>query len=98
MSCYCLLIWRPAAHIVDWIGCLHLLMSFSCCVQTLQATLTSVSDSVSSVPDVSTYISSLTPAVSAYNALPANVFTQLEGSLTSIDTDITQVYDVFSVT
>ncbi|KAK9918047.1 hypothetical protein WJX75_000757 [Coccomyxa subellipsoidea] len=57
---------------------------------TLQATLTSVSDSVSSVPDVSTYISSLTPAVSAYNALPANVFTQLEGSLTSIDTDITQ--------
>lgn len=61
------------------------------CVQTLQATLTSVTDSVSSVPNISNYITALTPAVNAYNALPTNIFTDLENSLTSIDTDISQV-------
>ncbi|EIE18872.1 hypothetical protein COCSUDRAFT_45025 [Coccomyxa subellipsoidea C-169] len=57
---------------------------------TLQATLTSVTDSVSSVPNISNYITALTPAVNAYNALPTSIFTDLENSLTSIDTDILQ--------
>ncbi|BDA48981.1 hypothetical protein COCOBI_13-0910 [Coccomyxa sp. Obi] len=57
---------------------------------TLQASLSSVSDSVSSVPDVSTFISALTPAVAAYNSLPANIFTDMQNSITNISTDITQ--------
>ncbi|CAL8463863.1 g3398 [Coccomyxa elongata] len=60
---------------------------------TLQASLSSVSTSVDSVPDVSTFISALTPAVAAYNSLPANLFTDMQNTMTNISTDITQAIE-----
>lgn len=65
-------------------------LSILSCLQTLQASLSDVSASVSSVPDVSTYISALTPAVNAFNALPASIFTDVQNSLTTINGNILQ--------
>jgi hypothetical protein len=61
-------------------------------VQSLQASIASASASISTVPDVSIYISALTPAVSAYNSLAPDTFTVLQTELSSLESSMQQVW------
>lgn len=74
-----------------WLGTSPIWLLTSDGTQSLQASLASATASISSVPDVSAYISALTPVVSAYGAMPANTFTDLQTRVTSLDSTIQQV-------
>ena len=62
-----------------------------CVVQTVTTSLGTISSSLSAVPDLTTYIASLTPAVTAYNALGPTIFTDMQSQVASINSSITSV-------
>ena len=60
-------------------------------MQTVQSSLGAVQTSLSSVPDLTTYIAALTPAVAAYDALGPTLFTDAQSQISSINSTITSV-------
>ena len=60
-------------------------------VQTVTNSLTSVQSSLNAVPNLAAYITALTPAVTAYNALGPTLFTDVQSQITSINSSITSV-------
>ena len=60
-------------------------------MQTVQNSLGAVQTSLSSVPDLTAYIAALTPAVVAYDALGATLFTDAQSQISSINSTITSV-------
>ena len=60
-------------------------------MQTVQSSLGAVQTSLSSVPDLTTYIAALTPAVVAYDALGSTLFTDAQSQISSVNSTITSV-------
>lgn len=66
-------------------------MGCGCFVQTVASSLNGVNASLSTVPDLTAYIASLTPAVAAYTALGPTIITDMQTQITSINSTITSV-------
>ena len=60
-------------------------------MQTVTSSLNSVNSSLSAVPDLTSYIASLTPAVTAYAALGPTIISDMQSQITSINSSITSV-------
>ena len=59
--------------------------------QAITSQLNAVSTSLQTVPSLTTYISALTPAVTAYNALGPNIFSDVQSQIATINNTITLV-------